>query len=92
MFLIHFPLLSSCYLSAMGNIINPSSHVEETYSVTVCKRSADGSSVTETRTSTRKATFTGGSRTMPPVSLHAGFRGLSAGISAGGSSKLAITQ
>lgn len=96
MFLIHFPLLSSCYLSAMGNLFGnvkkPSSRVQMEYSVTVSKTSADGSSETETRTLTRKETSIGGSRTMPPVSLHAGFGGFFAGISAGGSSKLAIKQ
>lgn len=92
MFLIHFPLLSSCYLSAMGNMLKQQSRVVETYSVTVCKTSADGSSVSETRTVSKKETHFGRSKTMPPVSVHAGFGGFSAGISAGGSSKLAIKQ
>lgn len=76
----------------MGNTHKPSCHVKESFSVTVCKTSADGSSKSETKTQSREATYSGGGKTLPPISLNAGYGKLSGGISAGGSSALAIKK
>lgn len=76
----------------MGNTNESTCYVKETFSVTVSKTSADGTKHSENRSGSREYVHHGGSRTMPPLSLHGEFGNISGGFSAGGSSALAIKK
>lgn len=87
-----FSLPFSCRSIAMGNTNETTCHVKETFSVRVIKKSADGAMITQVQSASREYVQCGGSKTLPPLSVHGEFGKMSGGISAGRSSALAIEK
>lgn len=77
----------------MGNTNETAdSYVKEKVSVTISKTSADGTINSHQQSASRSYVRRGGSKTLPPLSVHGEFGKISGGISADGSSALAIKK